>query len=136
MRDFRRAQRLHFNEYLGGKMIYTAEDLMAVPDFIPKHNDYWGNWVYNEHHFFLYHAITKYEVDIEQVKTTKDMTNWMFQATGKKWANAEDIGQLFCAFYDIFNGLSSTLLHYETFDTPAYLRRRIKDRKNIKQCLS
>jgi len=131
MRDYRKAQKEHFVKHLGDEFFHSINDIMNVPDFIPKHNDCWGNWIYNEHFFFLYHKETNYEVDIERIVTTENITDWIRQVNNKQWASADDVGNLFRAIYDIFDANINSLPD----NVKEYLRQRIKDRKIIKETL-
>ena len=127
MRDYRQALAEHFTNHLSNELFHSIDEIMRVPDFIPKHNDTWGNWIYNERFFFLYHKETNYEVDIERISTIENIIDWLRQINDKQWASADDIGNLFRAIYDIFDANVNPLPD----NVKEYLRQRIKDRKRL-----
>jgi len=131
MRNYRQALTDHFTKHLSDELFHSIDEIMNVPDFIPKHNDTWGNWIYNEHYFFLYHKETNYEVDIERIITTENIIDWLRQINDKQWASTDDIGNLFRAIHDIFDAKINPLPE----DVKKYLRQRIKDRRTIESTL-
>ena len=138
-RDYHKALEEHWSSYRPKDGIWDFSELAKVPDLIPKHNDYWGRWVYNEKNFTLYYNPEEgksgynYEVDLERIHSNQNLVDWLTQLYGKNWTTVEDIGNLFSALYCIFDGLHSTFLHLdnENFDPTSFLKQRIRDRKVI-----
>ena len=139
MRDFCKALEEHYDSYKPESGFWDLSELRAVPKMIPRHNDYWGRWVYNEKNLTLYYNPEEgksgydYEVDLERIHNNQNLVDWLTQLYDKNWTTTEDIGNLFSALYCIFDGLHNTFLHLdnEDFDSTSFLKQRIRDRRVI-----
>ena len=68
----------------------------------PPRNDSWGNWRFVESNFTLAHA-DGYEVDLEDMKDSSRILDWIAQVSNKTWAEPADIGHLVRAIDELFD---------------------------------
>ncbi len=54
----------------------------------------WGNWVFDSKRLTLTHKVVKYEIDLEKIRSSADIIDWIFQSIGKRWADPETIFDL------------------------------------------
>jgi hypothetical protein len=54
----------------------------------------YGPWTYDPKSLVLRHETHKYEIDIEEWKTSAEVLDWIFQIFGKKWGDDAIIGLL------------------------------------------
>ncbi len=53
------------------------------------------NWTFDRQRLVITHAFMEsYEVDVEQMSTSAEMLDWIFQLQGKTWVTEKDMGAL------------------------------------------
>jgi len=68
----------------------------------------WGPWTLNQDTLELAISVKRegwnrcYEVDLERIKSSAAMLDWIMQVANKSWTTPEDIGHLVRALNDIF----------------------------------
>jgi hypothetical protein len=63
----------------------------------------WGQWILDMGAHVLHHTEGCYDVDLDQMNTSAEMLNWIFQITGKTWATKEDLGDFLHALDYLLN---------------------------------
>jgi len=65
----------------------------------------WGNWVLDTKRLTLdfKKRNDEYEVDLEDIRDSATMLDWIFQIQGKAWATHKIMGDLLDAFNDVFS---------------------------------
>ena len=134
-RDFRATQE-YWEAYEPKGKYWDLGELLKVSRFIPipKHNDYWGRWTFNERNLTLYYNPEEgksgydYEIDLEEIFNRTDISNWLSHLQTKDWVEPEDLGNLSKACRDIFGEVYEILYRKKDFDPSKYLNQRKKDR--------
>jgi hypothetical protein len=55
----------------------------------------WGKWTFDpEVKVLRHHDAPTYEVDVEDMRTSAEMLDWIFQLHGKSWVTHQDLGDL------------------------------------------
>lgn len=68
----------------------------------------WGKWKFNEHTKVLNHFdAPTYDVDLESMRTSAEMLDWIFQLHGKCWVTHQDMGDLIDALWYLFSPQST-----------------------------
>jgi hypothetical protein len=78
---------------------------MDMDDVLSLKKTQWGVWQLEKSNWTLVHTGegSGYDVDLEDMNTTGQMLDWIFQVSEKSWATRQDIGDLVEALDDIFN---------------------------------
>ncbi|WP_008310422.1 hypothetical protein [Leptolyngbya sp. PCC 6406] len=63
----------------------------------------WGSWNFDERQLTLTHATENYEIDLEEIHSSADILDWIFQILGKEWGDTITIYNLLVAFEEILN---------------------------------
>jgi hypothetical protein len=98
----------------------TAAELLH--EYAPPalfHGRHWGEWTLDTERFCLVYKAQPvlrgegsrqytgffghYEIDIERIRRSSGMLDWIFQINGKSWANARVTKDLVNAFDDVFH---------------------------------
>ena len=135
-------------KFYGDRSTLTAEQASHQYDRIPLfHGRRWGQWVLDTERLCLVYRgepsevggkssgvptyvayLGHYEVDIELIRQSSVMLDWIFQINGKGWATARVIKDLINAFDDIFQ-VQESLCSFGTnkvIEQPGkFLRHRI-----------
>jgi hypothetical protein len=61
----------------------------------------WGHWALDPKNLTLTHTAEGYEIDLERVRTSAAILDWIFQLQHKAWADAGTMHDLLRAFDDI-----------------------------------
>ena len=61
------------------------------------------HWRFNPKNLTLYTAKSDYEIDLEEIKNSASMLDWIFQIEGKTWGTDEVIAELLLFFSELFN---------------------------------
>ena len=67
----------------------------------------WGEWVLNKETMALVHAPTDYYVDLEEITSSAQILDWIFQIRLKQWATPKVITDLLEAFKTILDPQSN-----------------------------
>lgn len=80
-------------------------ELKQIWDTIEKEKEFmkWGNWHFDSRQLTLTHATEKYEIDLEDIHSSADILDWIFQILGKKWGDAATVYDLLVAFEEILS---------------------------------
>jgi len=63
----------------------------------------WGPWKFNKRNYTLTHLDEVYEIDLEPIKSSAEILDWIFQIESKAWATPECIGYLVLALGDLLH---------------------------------
>jgi hypothetical protein len=63
----------------------------------------WGEWILNKDTMALVHAPTDYYVDLEEITSSAQILDWIFQIRQKQWANPKVMADLLEAFKTILD---------------------------------
>lgn len=69
-------------------------------------NRSWGLWKLDEDGPSLYlnhRGVELYRIDLNRIRNSADMLDWIFQVSNKTWATARVVSGLLDAFEDIFS---------------------------------
>ena len=69
-----------------------------------------------------------YEIDLETIRDSAEMLDWIFQLEHKTWATERDLADLLSALDDIFNPQANlcSVGKSKTIEPMKFLRKRIK----------
>ncbi|WP_373478829.1 hypothetical protein [Geminocystis sp.] len=62
----------------------------------------WGDWFLNEKNLTLTNKTNDYEIDLETIKSSADILDWIYQVFKKQWNDQQIMYDLLCAFQDLF----------------------------------
>jgi hypothetical protein len=85
------------------KMILTTGDVWNLP---AKKNTRWGRWRLRKKTNVLLLYVDRrvqYLVDLDQMKTSAQCLDWIFQASNKVWMTTEDRGNLIEAIQELID---------------------------------
>jgi hypothetical protein len=111
----------------------SASDFLRYRPIPLFHGRQWGKWWLDVKRLCLVYQPEGrsggYEVDIEQINSSAEMLDWIFQINNKGWASAKDIADLLEAFGDIFYpqaNLCSGGVDSQIENPTAFLRQRVQ----------
>ena len=63
----------------------------------------WGRWTFNDANSCLETVIAPatgaiYQISVDEITTSAEMLDWLFQVEEKTWATSADVGDLISAF--------------------------------------
>ncbi|MEA5566898.1 hypothetical protein [Anabaena sp. UHCC 0399] len=61
----------------------------------------WGDWVFNSENLTLNNEAQGYEIDLEEIYSSAEILDWIYQVFGRNWGNSKTIYDLLCAFNEI-----------------------------------
>lgn len=131
-------------ERSGGAM--TGDQILR--EFAPPrlfHGRRWGSWTFDLERVCLVHDATPvtrgegrhdeyvaflgdYEIDVERIRQSSQVLDWIFQIRGKGWATSRVMRDLIEAFDDIFSpqaNLCSNGFNKVIENPKAFLKRRV-----------
>jgi len=96
----------------------------TVPLFDGKQ---WCNWRFQAENLTLVHLTPHYEIDLEIIRDSAEMLDWIFQVQQKAWATERDMADLLSAFDDIFEPQASLCSagQGKTIEPTKFLRERV-----------
>jgi hypothetical protein len=91
----------------------------------------WGNWKLHADNLTLVlnHGEEKpYDVELEMIRDSASMLDWIFQVQSKAWATNKITGDLLAAFHDIFDPQANlcSFDQNKRIDSKGYLRRLLR----------
>jgi hypothetical protein len=70
----------------------------------PASSNRWGRWTYDPEWRTLSHEETPYyQIDLEKIRTARDVVDWLAHLSKKMWVTREDLGELVCAFHELLD---------------------------------
>ncbi len=64
-------------------------------------------WAYDPEALTLTHRGPHYEIDLEEINSSAEMLDWIFQVASKQWADARTLAELVWALDEIFDPQST-----------------------------
>jgi hypothetical protein len=107
-------------------MAVSFERLATRPQPHLLHGRLWGVWQLNAERLALVHTPDGYEIDLEDISTSAQMLDWIFQV--RRWASPQEMADLLTALGDIFQpqaNLCSGGSDKRIDDPKRFLRQRI-----------
>jgi hypothetical protein len=95
-----------WDEAKGAELAISGTRLMEIYATIPYpiHGDRWGKWEFDAKRLCLvFDGAGGYEVDLEEMTTSAQMLDWIFQVSNKAWAERKDVGDLIQALEDLLH---------------------------------
>lgn len=78
---------------------FTAAELAAAPPPAPRLS--WGDWRFDPIGHTL--ACDGYEIDLEEIKSSAAILDWLFQVAGKSWATPQVLADLVEALDEVLD---------------------------------
>ena len=63
----------------------------------------WGNWEFNSDNWILLYKPEQYEIDLEEINSSAEILDWVFQIRDKQWCDAQILDDMLTAFYEILD---------------------------------
>ncbi len=94
-----------YRDAKGDSLAMNALEIMEVASKVPypEHGDRWGQWGFDSKRLCLVFKDGLYEVNLEDMNTSAQMLDWIFQVSNKTWADRKDIGDLVQALEDLLH---------------------------------
>lgn len=104
----------------GGLVLKSLADFPAQPteinDRVRYYRSHWAegtgsakkwqkrklHWRFNPKNLTLHRADGRYEIDLEKIKTSASMLDWIFQLQAKSWVSDESLADLIMFFRVLF----------------------------------
>ncbi|MBD2110152.1 hypothetical protein [Nodosilinea sp. FACHB-13] len=67
----------------------------------------WGDWNFNASNLTLNHTVEGYEIDLEEINSSAEMLDWIFQVRNKQWGTPQVLFDLITAFEEILKPQSN-----------------------------
>ena len=85
----------------------SLADMSKVRRPLPSQGDRWGNWEYDAKNFVLEYVENDgshgYQVGLDDMTTSAQMLDWIFQVCVKTWVTQKDKGDLIDALQDLLH---------------------------------
>lgn len=98
-KDYRVLQDEYYNKvYPKDKYGVICIDFTKLPFRTPKYGDRWGEWEYCDDETLV---CEHYEVDLDRMKSSAAVLDWIIQVSHKTWATPRYVSNLVYALDDI-----------------------------------
>jgi len=122
-----------FEKASAGRTLMTASGLERAAAEVPypAQGDQWGKWKFDAERLALVFGNGEYEVDLENMNSSAQMLDWIFQISNKSWATRKDVGDLVQALQDLLSpqGNLCSMGAEKHLDATKFLREHIRTGK-------
>lgn len=98
-------------ENIAEEILYKLRiaELRQIWDAVKKEKHFmqWGTWNLDARQLTLTHATEGYEIDLEEIHSSADILDWIFQVLSKEWGDATTVYDLLSALEAILNPQSN-----------------------------